>query len=171
MTEKEEENSKEENEESELEEEIKENEEEMRDEDEIFDEDIVEFIPSAKSNPSLGKIDVSEEPITLEANLRATTHLPVEEDEEKFKYGNVKNSDEPKYQNFDGDYSATMMTSFDKIQKEGNRLREVGLIESSEARISPEKDFERYEQVKRFDREEFKKNESERREIKYKPLN
>ena len=170
MTEKNDSEKEEEEDKSELEEEIEESEEKIQDEDEIFDDDITEFIPSAKLNPSLRKINISEEPVTLEENLKATTHISIGEDEEKFRYGNVRNSDEPKYQNFDGDYSATMTTSFDEIRDEG-RQREVGLIESSEARISQEKDFERYEPVKRFDREEFRKNESERKEIKYKPLN
>jgi len=172
MTEEEKEkNSKED--ESELEKEIEELEDEISDEDEIFDEDIVQFIPSAKSkSTALNKINISEDvPIDLEENLRATTHLPDEEDD-SFKYGNQKKENqESEYQNFNPNYSAELMTTVDNFSKERNNFRNVGFAESAEARVSPERNFEKYEAVKRFDEKDFRKTDLERREIKYKPLN
>lgn len=161
-------------EESELEEEIEELEEEIQDEEEIFDEDIVQFIPSMKSkSTALNKINISEEiPQNLEENLRATTHLPDIEEDEAFKYGNQKeNTKKSEYQNFNPNYSSELMTTVDNFSKDRKNFREVGFLESSEARISPEKNFEKYEQVKRFDQDDFRKSDLERKEIKYKPLN
>lgn len=166
---KEEENS-EEDEESELEEEIEELEEEIQDEDEIFDEDIIQFIPSIKSkSTALSKINSSAEiPQNLEENLRATTHLPDVEEDEAFKYGNKKGeAKESEYQNFNPNYSAEIITTTEKLRD--RNFREVGFSESSEARVSPEKSFERYEQVKRFDQNDFRKSDLEKKEIKYKP--
>ena len=160
--------------ESDLEKEIEELEEEIEDEDEIFDEDIIQFIPSVKSkSTALNKINISEEiPLDLERNLRATTQSPIEEDEEAFKYANSKGeTKESEYQNFNPNYSAEMMTTVEGISKERNNFRNVAFAESAEARISPEKNFERYEQVKRFDERDFRKTDLERKEIKYKPLN
>ncbi|MCK9568102.1 hypothetical protein M0R72_04075 [Candidatus Pacearchaeota archaeon] len=159
--------------ESKLEQEIEELEEEISDEDEIFDEEIVQFIPSVKSkSTTLDKINISEDiPLDLEENLRKTTHLPDDEDD-SFRYGNQKGeSKESEYQNFNPNYSAEMITSIDGISKGRNNFRNVAFAESAEARISPEKNFERYEQVKRFDKDDFRKTDLERREVKYKPLN
>jgi hypothetical protein len=172
MTEEKEKNSEED--ESKLEEELEELEEEIQDEDEIFDEDLVQFIPSTKSrSTALNKINISAEiPQSLEENLRATTHLPDDEEDEAFKYGNKKGeTKDSEYQNFNPNYSAELMTTVDNFSKDRKNFREVALIESAEARISPEKNFERYEQVKRFDQNDFRKSDLERKEIKYKPLN
>lgn len=162
----------EEEEKSELEEEIEEIEEELQTEEEIFDEDIVEFIPTQKTKaPSLEKINLQEEPVTLEENVRKTTHLPEEDEDDSFKYGNTKTKEESNYQNFDSNYSSEIITNFEKLGNERDNPKGIKFIESSEARISKEKDFEKYEQVKRFDEKDFRKNEFERKEIKYKPLN
>ena len=173
--EEDEKNSEEEEDESELEQEIEELEEEIEDEDEIFDEDIIQFIPSTKSkSTALNKINISEDvPLDLEKNLRATTQSPVEEDEDAFKYANSKGeTKESEYQNFNPNYSAELMTTMSDFSKDRNNFRNVGFVESAEARISPEKNFERYEQVKRFDERDFRKQtDLERKEIKYKPLN
>lgn len=167
MKEDEEENSKED--ESELEQEIEKLEEEIQDEDEIFDEEIIQFIPSAKSkSTALNKINISEDvPLELEENLRATTHLPEDEDD-SFKYGNKKEDEEAKYENFNPNYSAEFMTTIDNFSKERNNLRTIGFAESAEARISQEKNFEKYDVAKRFDEKDFRKKDFERKEIKYK---
>ncbi|MFA5070866.1 MAG: hypothetical protein WC511_00670 [Candidatus Pacearchaeota archaeon] len=168
MTEERKEKNSEEDE-SKLEEEIEELEKEIQDEEEIFDEEIIQFIPSAKSkSTALNKINISEDvPIDLEENLRKTTHLPDDEDD-SFKYGNKKEDEESKYENFNPNYSAEFMTTIDNFSKERNNLRTIGFAESAEARISPEKNFEKYDVAKRFDEKDFRKNDFERKEIKYK---
>jgi len=169
---KEDEEKNSEEDESELEEEIEELEKEIQDEDEIFDEEIVQFIPSVKSKSTvLNKINISEDaPLDLEENLKKTTHLPEDEDD-SFKYGNKKENQESEYQNFNPNYSVEIMTTMNNFSKERNNFRNVGFAESTEARVSPERNFEKYEAVKRFDKDDFRKTDLERREIKYKPLN
>jgi hypothetical protein len=154
-------------EESELEKEIEKEEEEIQDEEEIFDEDILPFIPSTKKISTLNQINISEEtPLNLEENLKATTHIPEEEDD-SFKYGNTKKEkEESKYKTYESDYSSTNLTSFEKLKDDSHKLREVGFIESAE------KNFEKYEPIRKSDKEDFfRKSEIERKEIKYKPLN
>jgi hypothetical protein len=160
-------------EESELEKEIEKEEEEIQDEDEIFDEDILPFIPSTKKISTLNQINISEEtPLNLEENLKTTTHIPEEEDD-SFKYGNTKKEkEESKYENSNLNYSSATFTPFEKLNSERDKLNEIGLIQSSESRNFPEKEFEKYETAKRFDEKDFiNQSEIDRREIKYKPLN
>ncbi len=160
-------------EESELEKEMEKEEEEIQDEVEIFDEDIVEFIPSTKKISTLNQINISEEPpLKLEENLKATTILPSEEDE-SFKYGNQKRkeNEDSNYQTYNPISSPESLTSFERLNREKDKLKEIGFIESTESRISQEKNYETYQPVKRFDKDDFKKSELERKEIKYKPLN
>jgi hypothetical protein len=158
---------------SELEEEIEKEEEEIQDEDEIFDEDILPFIPSTKKISTLNQINIPEEtPLNLEENLKTTTHIPEEEDD-SFKYGNTKKEkEESKYENSNLNYSSATFTPLEKLNSERDKLSEVGLIQSSESRSFPEKNFEKYEPIKKSDKEDFfRKSEIDRREIKYKPLN
>lgn len=157
-----------------IDEEIEEDEVENKIDEEIseenFDEDVSGFV-STRSDPSLKKINISAEQITnLEEDLRETTQSPKKKIEEgdSFNYANIKSEEEKVYQDFEPDYSAEIVKPLSKLENDNFR-RQVDFVQSSEVGVSSEKQFERYENVRNFNEQDFKKDESSMREIKYKP--
>lgn len=167
MTEKEELTDKEKSkEESELEENIKKIEEEIQDEEEIFDEDIIPFIPSAKSkNSTLQRINFSEETANLEGNLKEIVPDIPESEEDEFKYGNEKIDEEKKYSIFDNEFSLGIVDSVEKLRSRKN-LREIEFVKAKEKNSL--EDFEKYETIRKLEKEDFLKSDLEKKEIKYK---
>jgi|WetSurMetagenome_2_1015567.scaffolds.fasta_scaffold112559_2 hypothetical protein len=143
---------------------------------EIEEQDFEEFFEEQEfrsGSPSLGKINASPAmPVNLERV--AETSPAVEAGEDKpFNYSTITgNKDEPKYQNYMGNTFSGMLShsEVENLGKKDFERREVEFVQSSEVRNQERVNFEKYENVKRFDANELGK-EKERREIKYQPTN
>jgi len=151
----------------------------VKNEEEIDNEEFEEFfeVPSFRTaSPSLGKInsDLGRE-ISLEGDLTEESEFNKKESNDSFKYdiGNITGG-ESKYQQYKEDaVSANFQrTEIENIGKTDTfERREVGFMASSESRAGESAEMERYNPVRRLEKEKLgRENFLEEKEIKYKPL-
>ena len=177
--------SEEKKEETKLEEEVKEAEKEIAKRGEKFEfEDFEEFFEEEepefeRTHPSLRKINASPGISgSLEIDLKENTNLSSGKDSEKdsFKYSaGAANNEEPKYHNYGVNFIPNTIPRTERENLGKINLpdrQEIRFADSPQARVSDERNFERYNPAERTDKEKLGKEDFlAKREVKYKPLN